>query len=60
MTPELIWHTVLPLKWEVVRVVEDWTCRSYHDTIGTPGETKRFIVGVRARSPAGLRRPASS
>jgi hypothetical protein len=51
MTPEIIWHAMLGLRWEVVRVVEDWTCRSYHDTVGTPGETKRSVVRVRGPLP---------
>jgi len=25
MTPDIIWHAVLSLKWEVVRVLEDYT-----------------------------------
>ena len=59
MTPDIIWHAVLSLKWDVLRVVEDWTTSEYWAVLGMPGETKRFTVRVRGPRP-GRPRPASS
>jgi hypothetical protein len=49
MTPEIIRHGTLCLKWEVLAVLEDWTTPRYHDSVGTPAETRRFRV--RAHGP---------
>ena len=51
MTPELIWHAELSLKWDVVRVIEDWTTPQYWAVLGTPGETRRFKVRVHGPQP---------
>jgi hypothetical protein len=51
MTPEIIWHATLGLKWEVRAVLEDWTTSEYWAMLGTPGETRRFRVCVRGPLP---------
>jgi hypothetical protein len=51
MTPEIIWHATLSLKWEVVRLIEDWTTSEYWAVLGTSGETRRFRVRVSGPLP---------
>lgn len=34
MTPETIWHAMLSLKWDVLRVLEDWTTPVYWEVLG--------------------------
>jgi hypothetical protein len=51
LTPVAIRHARLGLAWEVRAVLEDWTTPRYHDTVGTPGETRRFTVRVRGPLP---------
>lgn len=55
MTPGIIWHATLGLKWEVLRVVEDWITPEYRSVLGTPGETRRFVV--RVSGPLSVRPP---
>jgi len=52
MTPDTIWHATSSLRWEVLRVLEDWTTRRYHDVLGTPADTRRFRVLVSGPLPA--------
>ena len=51
MRPDTIWHARLSLRWEVRRVLEDWTTPLYWEVLGTPGETRRFRVVVSGPLP---------
>ena len=51
LTPVGIRHARLDLSWLVLQVLEDWTCRHYHDVIGTAAVTKQFTVRVRGPLP---------
>jgi len=44
MTPQIVWHSRLNLRWDVVRLLEDWTTSEYGAVLGTPGDTRRFRV----------------
>jgi hypothetical protein len=50
-TPELVWHTLLGLRWQVRCVLEDWATTDPWSVLGTPGETRRFVVRVRGPLP---------
>jgi hypothetical protein len=52
MRPDVIWHAQLSLRWEVLRVLEDWTTPVYWQVLGTPGDTRRFRVLVSGPLPA--------
>jgi hypothetical protein len=51
LAPVTIRHARLGLAWEVRQMLEDWTTPRYHDTVGTPGETKRSTVRVTGPLP---------
>jgi hypothetical protein len=51
LTPEAIRHPRLGLTWTVNAVLESWTTPQYHATVGTPGETRRFLVRVSGPLP---------
>lgn len=51
LTPEAIRHVQLGLSWKVLAVLQDWTTPRYHDAVGTPGETRRFLVRVSGPLP---------
>jgi hypothetical protein len=51
LVPELIRHPRLGLSWRVTAVIEDWTTPRYHDSVGTPAETRRFRVRVSGPLP---------
>lgn len=55
MTPDIVWHGTLSLKWDVLRVLEDFTTPVYREVLGTPGDTRRFRVVVSGPLPG---RPA--
>jgi hypothetical protein len=50
-TPDTIWHATLSLKWDVRRVIEDWTTPVYWQVLGTSGDTRRFRVLVSGPLP---------
>ena len=60
MTPDIIWHAVLSLKWEVVRVLEDWTTPEYWAVLGTPERRGDSRSVCAAHCQAARPRPASS
>lgn len=39
------------MSWTVLAVLENWTTPRYHNTVGTPVETKRFKVSVSGPLP---------
>src|SRR5262249_19882333 len=51
LTPVAIRHAQLDLSWKVLQLLEDWTTPRYHDAVGMPAETKRFVVRVRGPLP---------
>jgi hypothetical protein len=51
LTPVFIRHPGLGLTWTVLAVLENWTTLRYHDSVGTPAETKRFRVRVSGPLP---------
>lgn len=52
-----IWRATLNLKWDVLRVLEDWTTPVHWSALGMPGDTRRFRVLVSGPLPA---RPAET
>ena len=53
LVPEIIRHARLDLSWTVLAIIENWTTRRYHNSVGTHAETKRFRVRVRGPLPGG-------
>lgn len=51
LVPETIRHARLGLSWKVLTVLENWTTRRYHNSVGTSAETKRFRVRVSGPLP---------
>ena len=51
LTPTAIRHAGLGLSWTVLAVTEKWTTPRYHDSVGTPTETRRFRVRVSGPLP---------
>jgi hypothetical protein len=51
LVPVAIRHARLGLTWRVLTLIEDWTTSRYHDAVGTPAETKQFLVRVSGPLP---------
>lgn len=60
LVPEVIRHARLDLSWKVLAVLENWTTPRYHNSVGTPAETKRFRVRVSGPLPGNPPQPRES